>query len=240
VKTLEYLLAATTLVFATGCGNGFMADQLDPLPEDPIEENVIIKARAVILVSPYAQSSRLEKLINSIMPKAFAYAGANPPSSTITVSYTVAATNVDFQLTTDNTATLTGESLQLGTFNVSSLDDNKLKVCPASGQANNGSVKCQNAAIRVKITDISNNPISGFPSPDNEGNLPVTVGNQSGVDTMVGAAFANIHTRTNTGINRLRQSHFVPSTPYKIKTDLTDAGAGAYSMKIVVEYVLYN
>lgn len=238
------VIATALILTITGCcRHSFETlDPVDPVVGSPIlPDEAIIRARTEFSIkSPDMAVSVFKKIINLFMPTAYAYNGVVAPNSIITVTYNLAATNVNFGLATGNSAFANADIITIGDFDLSSLDDNNLKLCPASGESGTGNQKCSTAAIRVKLTDALGNPVGGIQSPDSEGDTPVTVTNNTGVDTVVGSTFTILNTRSLSGINRLRNTHFVTSGPYTIKMNTANAGTGSYSVKVVVEYVLFK
>lgn len=210
-----------------------------PTYEDPY----IIVDRAEVLISGsatgFVKVKIRKNLIDLIVPTAIAYNGVIAPSATISaITYNNPATAVGFTL---NIASLvagsfTGDTLSFGTFAISGLDDNKLKVCPASGEANGGSTKCNKAKIRVysatgSVDGVFNNTTDGY-------YIPMTVG---GINVGIGVAnAAYVQTYTIAGNkNRLRVADLTGAVAnFPVAVDFSNGGAGSYTGTLIVEYVL--
>lgn len=174
-----------------------------------------------------------------LFPKAFAYTGAVAPNATLAaISYNNPATTVGFTL---NAASLvsggfTGDILNFGTFAITGLDDNKLKVCPASGEANNGNVKCNHAKIRVysatgDANGVFQNTTDSYYIPLSVEGLPVGVG-------VAGAAYLQDYLIA-ANKNRLRVGDLTAANAnFPVTMDFSNGGAGSYSATLIVEYVL--
>lgn len=174
-----------------------------------------------------------------VIPKANAYNGIVAPSATVSaITYNNPATVVGFTLNTASmvAGSFTGDILSFGNFAISGLDDNKLKVCPASGEANGGSVKCNKAKIRVysatgDAEGIFNNTTDGYNIPFLIGGVTVGVG-------VANAAYVQTYTIASNK-NRLRRVDLTAAiTNFPVTMDFTNGGAGNYTATIIVEYVL--
>lgn len=245
---MKKLLVLTLLLWlSSGCSSKpFTLTPFVPNNPSIIEKDTaIIKSQTVLLIESQSEhdtySSLLDYLFSILILKTYAYNGTLAPSSTMTITYNLAATNVNFQLSFNGTVVDNGnDTITIGNFSLQSLDDNKLRVCPTSGQAGTGTQKCTTAAIRVMLLDDLNNPTSGMSSPTSDGLAPVTITDSTGQEQSVGSTWTILNSKNLAGINRLRQPHFSTVSPYTIKFDTLNAGSGDFSVKVLVEYVLYK
>lgn len=225
-----------SLLILTACGEGFKAiDNLPPVGV-PQPDGSIVRSRAVIHVNneepTYAKLWK--KFYNTlIIPIAYAYTGGNP-NATINITY-ANAENVSFVIDTTNLGTGMTESggvLDIGDFEITSLDDNKLKVCSAP-------TKCQQAAIRVYTVG----PSEGFRNiTDGDHFAPVYI---SGLNPSISVGLTDINSidivqRTvPSNDNRLTLDE-LSQVLFSVSADMANAGAGDYEMDLVIEYVLRN
>lgn len=234
------LFTFLTLYF-TGC-SGFNADQLTPVGSAPtFEDPYLIVDRVQVDLEATASGvvARVKPNIMSlILPNAIAYSGSTPPSATLTgIAYNNPATLVGFSLDLSGLAagSVTNDLLSYGNLAIAGLDDNNLKVCPSSGQANSGTQKCNKAKIRLYSTTGSADGVlrhtDGYDIPVLVAGLPVGVG-------VANAAYVQSYTIA-ANKNRLRASDLTGQTAnFPVSIDLSNAGAGSYSATIIVEYVL--
>lgn len=229
-------------LYFTACSN-FKAD-LTPVGSKPtFEDPYIIVDRVQIVIEGNTQGlvARMTKpsKFNMLIPKALAYTGSVAPSANLTaITYNNPATVVGFTL---NAASLTagsftGDTLSFGSFAISGLDDNKLKVCPAAGEANGGNVKCNKAKIRIysatgDANGVFQNTTDGYYIPLLVSSIPVGVG-------VANAAYVQNFTIASNK-NRIRVADLTALTPnFPMTMDFSNGGAGSYSATLVVEYVL--
>lgn len=242
---MKYLLLLTMALGMIGCGR-FNAD-LTPIGSTPtFEDPYLIVDRVQIDVSGeviggVVRTKIKMRSIDLLFPvqRAWAYTGVVAPSANITsITYNNPATVVGFTLNTAGlvSGAFTGDTLSFGTFAVSGLDDNKLKVCPASGEANNGNVKCNKAKIRIysatgTVDGVFQNTTDGYSIPLLVGGLPVGIG-------VANAAYVQSYTIASNK-NRLRVADLTGQvTNFPVTMDFVNGGAGSYSASLIVEYVL--
>jgi hypothetical protein len=200
-------------------------------------DGAIVRARAIIDVdhtNGITTTMKVKRFLEDLLiPKAVAYLGS-PPAATITVSYTNAEA-VSFTLNTSSFGTspsMSGSTLTLGSLSVSGLSDNKLRVCTSP-------TKCQKAVVRVYTTG----SMQGFiNSTDGDHAVPVYF---SGLNpsTAVGLTSANAVETTSYNIpgnKNVLSATDLGSPSYTVTSDMSNAGAGSYSMTLVVEYALKN
>jgi hypothetical protein len=230
-------------LYFTGCSSNFEAE-LTPIGSAPsFEDPYIIVDRVQVLIQGDAHgfTAKMTKpnKFNLLVPQALAYNGSVAPSATLTaITYNNPATVVGFTLSSTalTAGSFTGDILSFGNFSVSGLDDNKLKVCPATGEANGGNTKCNRAKIRVysatgDANGVFQNTTDGYYIPLLVEGMPVGVG-------VANAAY--VQTLTIAGNkNRLRASDFTSANPnFPVTMDFSNGGAGSYSATLIVEYVL--
>lgn len=179
------------------------------------EDGVVVKGRAEVFVS----SDTNGKL-------------SYVSSGSSVVTYTnAAATAFAINVGSLTPGTFTGDTLSLGSITLSSLDDNHLKVC---GVGNNQ--KCLKAIIRA----YNSGSVAGFVHQvDNYGAPVYITGLNPSVALGLGSA-NSVQTQTYTipsNVNRVRLTHF-PSPTYAVSSDFSNAGDGAFSMTLVLEYAL--
>lgn len=241
---IALVMMALTMV---GCG-GFRAanPDLPPVGGPPtFEDPYLIVGRTEIEIVGSASGSyarvKVKKfnLMDLILPQAIAYNGSTPPSATLAaITYNNPATVVGFTINGAGLVSggFTGDTLNFGSFAISGLDDNKLKVCPASGEANGGNVKCNRAKIRVYSSTGDANGV--FQNTTDGYYIPLKVG---GIDVGVGvanAAYVQDYTIA-ANKNRLRVSDLTAQTAnFPVTMDFSNGGAGSYSATLIVEYVL--
>jgi hypothetical protein len=127
---------------------------------------------------------------------------------------------------------MTGSTLSLGKVTVSDLSDNALNIC-----GSNGKTKCTKAIIRLYTTG----SIAGFvnTSDSTSYGVPVFASGLNPTTALTlgspGVTAQQVSIASNTHV--LKLSDFTAPT-YDITSDFSNAGAGQYSMTLVVEYAL--
>jgi hypothetical protein len=123
--------------------------------------------------------------------------------------------------------------LNFGTIKVTSLVDNNLNVCGASGTA-----ACTNAVIRIYTTGAGPgifNAVGGYGMPI-AAKVGTTALQNIGL-TAANAAIVQTHAIPATQ-HAIHLSDFSLTPVYAISSDFTNAGAGTYSTTLVIEYGL--
>jgi len=154
-------------------------------------------------------------------------------TGTTTVEYSNAA-SVNFKIDASALVAgrMTGNTLSLGQVTVSELNDNDLKIC-----GTNGKTKCTKAIIRIYTTGAT----AGFVNTSEEPNYGVPV-YASGLNPTTALILGSPGVTTqqisfHSNVHILNLSDF--ATPsYDITADFNNAGAGNYTMTLVVEYAL--
>lgn len=242
---MKKLLLLVTLFGLVGCGKFETVNQeLTPRYTPPTFDDpyvIIDRVQIEIGGGVHGLTARVKHIspFELLFPKAFAYSGSTAPSASLAaITYNNAATAVGFTLNAGGlvSAGFTVDTLNFGTFLISGLDDNNLKVCPASGEANNGSVKCNHAKIRVysatgDANGVFQNTTDGYYIPLSVSGLPVGVG-------VANAAYIQDYTIAASK-NRLRVADLTAVTAnFPITMNFSNGGAGLYSATLIVEYVL--
>lgn len=216
-----------SLLVLTACGTPTSSEKLDTVGQ-PRNDGYIPVAMASMTISSNSNDEVALFRKFELIPTAHA--------ATTNVSYTLAE-NVTFTINTANISPiLTGDSLDIGSLTVTALDTNKLRICGA-----NGNQKCGQAVIRIYTQALLAWPgVDGFVNTGDGYGVPVTAGKPAAT-LPVGLAAANAalvqsYTIPN-ATNRLLLSHFLTPT-YKLAADMSNAGAGSYSMTLVIELAL--
>ncbi len=227
IKILGTLLILQ-LVSACGKFSPLNNPMLPPIGTVPFEDQYLVVDRSAIVLTGTKDGG-----------VSVQYVGPVAPNANITaITYNNPATVVGFTLNTTGlvSAGFNGDTLNFGNFVISGLDDNKLKVCPASGEANNGNVKCNHAKIRIysatgDVNGVFQNTTDGYYIPLSVGGLPVGVG-------VANAAYTQDYTIASNK-NRLRVGDLTGQvTNFPMTMDFSNGGAGSYSATLIVEYVL--
>lgn len=227
MKTVTTIILLLTLVSCGKGGSGSSSEPLDPVAT-PREDGYIPVAMATMTIS--SDNGSVAGMMRSFSPIQSAYA------ATTNVNY-VLAENVTFTINTSGISPiLTGDTLDIGTIAVTSLDTNKLRICGA-----NGNQKCGQAVIRIYTQALIAWPgVDGFVNTSDGYGVPVSAG-KTVANLPVGLTAvnsANVQTYTIPGNdNRLTIQDF-PTPTYKIASDFSNAGAGSYSMTLVIELAL--
>ena len=247
---MKKLIMLAIMALSSGCGQGFEA--LDGrggvVGTNPVDKTVYFPvASATINVMTHGDLALMKKqkpsIMDLIIPKAYAQVAQG--SATVSVVYNNPSATV-FQVNTaglGSSVTVSGNDLNLGSFTVSGLDDNTLRVC--SGAPAN---RCNRLVIRVYTLGTAMGGITntaGFINTDGVYGIDVFAGtvttplgfNSSPTASAVTNA-ANVYEFTiPNGTNRIRLSQLsIPSVP--VKADLSNAGNGRYEMNLVVQYAL--
>lgn len=225
-RFLVILQLVLMVAMMTACGKG--GGSQSPPVDVPVSDGSIVRGRAYLIVNSdgtidyYDETAYTKKfLLNLLISSAYAATASVP------ITYVNAAA-VQYTITPSfGSPTLTGDELDLGTIGLATIDDNSLKVCGAGGNT-----KCTKAIIRLYTTGTS----AGFIHSTDGYSVPVLSG---GNEIGLGAANAVIVQQVTiaSNKNRLRLSDF-PAPTYPVKADMSNAGAGSYSMTLVMEYVL--
>jgi hypothetical protein len=221
-------IALIVLFVLTGCGSKSSGNTPElPQVNEVLSDGGIIRGQAVYQIESEQELAAIKFLKNIFMSFAYAASGSS------TVVYTNAA-SVNFSIDVSNLGAsgFTGNILNLGSINLSNIDDNNLKICGTGNQ------KCNQAVIRVYTTGV----IAGFVNTADSYGAPLFAGNlnpstEVGLN-IAGAVQTQVISIANNK-NRLRMSDF-PSPTYGITSNFDNAGAGNYSATVVVEYVLYK
>ena len=215
------LLFCTTLL--AGCGNA-VTPAVPEVTLPPLNggdtQGVVVRARALFTVEMGDNSSPAANfLTTATQPVAVVQA----PSAEMTLD------NTQFAAPSPTPA-----MLDFGQLTLSSLQDNNLRICGATGK-----LKCTQAQIRIYTTGVAGagiyNSVDGYGAPllaNLSSATPAPVGLNAGgaivLQTLAIPANKNV----------LRLSDFSPAPVFDIAADFTNAGAGTYETTIVVEYVL--
>jgi hypothetical protein len=218
----------------TACGDN-NAELSIRLPEDvPGMEGetgtLVLKSRALIHIST---SPDLPGHLNPASASIVALAGTANGSTTVTVQNS-ASTSFALDNASWTTPSITNTVLSFGSLAVGSLMDNDLKNCGDKGKS-----RCGHAYIRMYTTGTK---LAGFYNVEDQYGAPITAG-LAGTDAKTlgldaaGSVIVQSYVIPNNQ-NVLRHTDFAPAPRYEIKSDFTNAGAGAYSTTLVVEYLL--
>ena len=247
MKKVIWILNIAIALALVGCGDGFhAAENVPPVGAPPtFEDPYLIVDRVHIQIEGSANGTYARvkikrfNLMDLILPQAIAYTGSVAPNATLTaITYNNPATTVGFTLNSAGlvAGSFTGDTLSFGNFAISGLDDNKLKVCPVSGEANGGTTKCNHAKIRIYSATGDANGV--FQNTTDSYFIPLLV---SGIPVGVGvanAAYVQDYTIASNK-NRLRVADLTGATAnFPVTMDFSNGGAGSYSASLIVEYVL--
>jgi hypothetical protein len=219
-------LACLSLSLAVGCGSAEPTPTLSLIPVgQPDLEGLVVKARSTFEVSVGA---RQFSLLDLFLSSAFAASGTQIVTTTLSSSTTFSLNNSLFSVPSNPTPFAVND---LGFLQIGSLQDNDLKVCGTGG-----GTKCGTALIRIYTTGTAGAGL--WNSADGYG-APITAGQTTLATVGLNAAGAAIMQQVSipTSKHVLNLSDFA-NPKYDTKVDFTDAGAGAYSTTIVVEYAL--
>jgi hypothetical protein len=212
--------AASAVALVSGCARS--GSEL-PTPAPQIQNGI---------TNDFVSKSKFTAIVSSD-GKIAEFALSNPSSLPVTVVNSASSTmQVDtsgFQIPQISNAVL-----NFGNLKISDLMDNDLKVCGTSGHT-----RCGSAVIRIYTSGTAGPGL--YNAADGYG-APITAALGAGPDLTVGLDAANsavVQTYAiPNGKNVLRLSDFLVVPNYLIKSDFTNAGAGSYATKIVIEYGL--
>lgn len=210
------------------CGFSLTATHPGAIPPNgPKEDNSVVRGIAVVQVDAY-QSSAWTRLFSFMTP---AYAAS---TATTTVTYNNAAA-VTFTINAAGLTggSFTGDTLSLGSFTVTALKDNNLKVC-----APGGTTKCTTAILRVYTTGATAGFINTSDSPV-YGNPVYTTGDNPTTALPLNTPGISLDTISGMPVSKhkVNLSDFTPTT-FSVTSDFVNGGSGLYSMVYVVEYAL--
>lgn len=216
MKKQLFLIIALTTLSACGSELAYINKNGKPTQNDG---QYVVHGHAEILVNNNGQD--LGSMVSS-GNTTVTYSNAVSTNFTINVS----------ALAPSVTPTFNGDILNLGTVSVASLSDNNLKVC---GSGSNQ--KCNQAIIRVYNTG----SIAGFINSAENYSTPVFAGtlnptNEIGL-TAQNSVQVQLHT-IPTSQHKIKLAADFPSASYAITSDFSNAGVGAYTMVLVIEYAL--
>lgn len=232
---IKNIIIATALLL-TGCA-GFEAELKSPTTDNTTYFPI---ASATVNVSSYGDLASLKynkTFASLIIPQANAVAQG---SATVSVTYNNPSATA-FTVNTSsfgNAITLTGDTLNLGSITLASLNDNTLRVCTGVGAPAN---KCNRLYIRVFTLGSTPgfiNTDAGYSIDVFAAGLPSAIGVSPSATaaSVPGAATVYTYTIPN-GMNRVRLSNLsAPAIP--ITADVSNAGSGSYSMSVVIQYAL--
>jgi hypothetical protein len=227
MKTVITIILLLSLVSCGKGGAGSTSEPLDPVAA-PRNDGYTPVAQAMMTISSNNGDVASVMRQFSLMQSAYA--------ATTNVSYVVAE-NVTFTVNTSGISPiLTGDVLDIGTLAITALDSNKLKICGSDGKQ-----KCGQAIIRIYTQALVAWPgVDGFVNTSDGYGVPVTAGKTT-ANLPVGLTAANSANVQTYAIpnndNRLTLSDF-PTPTYKLASDFSNAGAGSYSMTVVIELAL--
>lgn len=246
MKQIKMILTLALISMLTACGDGFHVRDLPPVGAPPTFEDpylIVDRVQIQIVGDATGTYARIQikrfNIMDLILPKAIAYSGAVAPAANLSaITYNNPATTVGFTLNATSlvAGSFSGDILSFGNFSISGLNDNQLKVCPSSGEANGGNVKCNKAKIRVysatgDANGVFQNTTDGYYIPLLVGGLNVGVG-------VANAAYVQTYTIA-ANKNRLRHTDLTAATAnFPVTMDFSNGGAGSYSANLIVEYVL--
>lgn len=207
------------MVLISACGGTAFKGTGD-IPAIYAEEDVIVRGRAEVTVTGSSENQPHKDL------------GGQAATGSTTVTYTnAAAVNFTINVAALVAGAFTGNTLSLGHVDLSTLSDNNLKICNPGGNT-----KCTQAIIRTYSTGT----VQGFVNTVDSYGLPLFAG------TLAPTTAIGLNT---TGAVQL-QTYIIPitdhkvtiadftTTAYNVTSDFSNAGAGNYSVTLVLEYVL--
>lgn len=234
---MKKLLLMTMFLGLAACGKNFQPAN-SPQVGVPQEDGGVVVGSAMLTISTPGEyqtaACKVFKFLQNLILST-SYASSVPGSGNTTVTFNNAP-GVTFTISVSGlaptfTPTFTGETLNLGSIVISALTDNNLKVC---GAGNNQ--KCTQAVIRMYTTGTT----AGFLNTGDTYGVPVYAGTLNPT-TQVGLGQANaVIVQQVTIANGTNKQHLTdfPSPTYAITSDFSNAGSGAYSMAMTIEYVL--
>lgn len=247
----KLLVSSLLSMIVIGCGKF----EVNPPSKEKMPETLFVVQSAIVSLNSYGEVAFMNRqkekptIVGLLLPNAKAQVQA---SGVVSVTYSRPGVT---SFTLDTTGfmagsypSVTGEDLNLGSIAVSALDDNSLRVCTGVGAPSN---KCNRLYIRVFTTgsNISNSitGVAGFINTDMTPSygLPVLAGSvltplgfNSNANAPSVTDAANVLTYTIPGnMNRVRLTN-TGAINFPVKADITNAGAGNYEMRLVVQYAL--
>lgn len=230
---MKKLVLLFGLLALTACGPDDQFRPIDtsnlPAMDQPGVDTLIVHSRAVLNLTVANGQTVSQKIMNLLMPVAFAV----NPQATQPITVTNGANTT---WTVSNAAfiipTISNAILDFGSLNVTALNDNNTKVCGGGG--NN---KCTTAVIRMYTTGTTGAGL--YSAVDAYGN-PITGSQTSGTVGTIGLGVANAYELQTWTIPNSRhtvtKADFAAPTTYNVKVDMTDAGVGTFTTTIVLEY----
>ncbi len=235
LRIIQHLLVLSFMVaMLAACGRDCDGNgQLTPIGTVGFD-NAVVHGRAYLIVNSdgsmeaYDETAYYNKKLNMLL--ALVIPSAIAQSASVPITYTNSA-SITYSISTagllPNPTQDASNILDLGSLSLSTLDDNKLKVCGTGG-----TTKCTKAFIRFYTTGT----MAGFTNASDGYGVPVTSGSQT-----IGLGVANAIKVQEITIgstkNRIVLADF-PSPTYPLKADMSNAGAGTYTMTLVMEYAL--
>jgi hypothetical protein len=204
------------LTLFLGCGPVKSDDRSGPsLPNTPNPSEVVVVGTAsfAVLVGPDGQLQ---------------LASTYPVVVNLAASSTFAISTTNFVV-----PAVTNAVLDFGTIAVTAASTNKLKLCGPGGNQ-----KCTRALLRIYTTTAAGagfwNGVDGYGAPMTAG---LTGALQAVALGQVNAVI--VHSYTIPGNrNTVKLTDFSPTPTFSFMGDFTDAGEGAYSTTIAVEFAL--
>lgn len=219
---MKYLFIGLSFLII-GCGNDLAKINYSVPTYGNREDGSVVRGVAVYTVTSQKEYSLWKFLGFS------AYAAS---TATVTVTYNNAP-SVTFTINATNfvAGVFTGDILSLGSFTITALKDNHLKVCNPGGNT-----KCTSAFLRVYSTG----SIAGFVNTTDSYGLPIyTSGDNPATPLVLNSPGTNLDSLTGMATTKhtVRLSDFTPTT-FNVTSDFTNGGDGPYQVVYVVEYAL--
>lgn len=215
------------LTFLNGCGGNYTLGNI-PTP-GPKADNSVVRGVAVVEVNSDHQSAMMNLFNNLLLQRAYAASTASTVvtyNNAASVTFTINATGLVG-------GAFTGDTLSLGSFTLTALKDNNLKVCNPGGNT-----KCTQAILRVYNTGALAGFINTSDSP--QYGAPVYTTGDNPV-TALGLGSPGVEIEQLTGMvsskHKVNLSDF-STTTFNVTSDFSNSGTGSYSMTYVVEYAL--
>jgi len=225
-----FTLTAFTLS-ACSSGGGSVGTS-GPLNLPPVgiaaEDGSVVHGRAIYTITSEQQTAMMKLFHRFFMPSAYAATGS------VTVSYQDGdSTSFTINVSGMSASGFSGNTLNLGSVALATLSDNDLKVC-----GSNGNTKCTSSAIRVYTTGNT----AGFVNITDGYGAPVYTGtlNPTSPVGLLSAGSVQVQTLSIPNSKHTIELSDFPSPSYAVTSDFSNAGAGAYTMSYVVEYVLFQ
>lgn len=231
---MKYILFSLLSLLVLACGSEHPTGKVHK-PLNPVGKvdttNFVPVSRAIVKISN-TEEYAYHKVMRSCNPIAIAHAA----TTTTNVTYTSSGTG---QITIDATNLIANEvddTLELGSFTVTQLKTNKLKICGVGGDE-----QCTVAVIRIYTQDLVGfTGISGIVNTTDSYGVPVYAGKSNPLDN-VGLSSSNAAILQSYTIQasdrRISLSDF-PTPTYLLESDFSNAGSGNYEMTLVIELAL--